>query len=259
MNELERHLLTRCYDDGERIEELLNTRYNMNGDQKPTIMFTGVATMAPKKDESPSLLKSSLNKRRAATTRRLVKKYILLTITKQKLLAQTHRKEITPEVLRSHRIPLIEDFLPMNRLWQSYAWGLIHAGSVTSTVVLPKLALADYNGCLLTVTKAKNPQLVGMRGIVVWDSQHSFVMVVPRGPDARPWSSEQESFTPLELIGGLRMVPKKGTIFEFDVAEPEGAGTLDDAYGFALIGSRFEVRLIERLGKKFKAHSVDDL
>lgn len=38
--------------------------------------------------------------------------------------------------------------------------------------------MADYNGALLRVTKSKNKTLIGLQGIVIWDSQKFFIMIV---------------------------------------------------------------------------------
>lgn len=257
MNELERHLLSRSYEDPEEIEDLLDTRYSHHGGQKPVLVFGGLQTRGATSVLSITKDGGKLPKKRRVNTRTLVKLYITRTMAAQRRLCRLLQRDQPVDVatLKKYRIPTFEEFLPMNNLWQGYAADLIKEnGKYNESMALQRLLLADFHGCLLSVTKAANPELVGVRGIVVWDSQHSFVMVIPRGADAKPWSLSSDHFTRLERVGGLRMIPKKGTIFELDVLDND-----DDVYPFVIYGSRFEVRLVERLGRKFKPHSVDDL
>lgn len=127
--------------------------------------------------------------------------------------------------------------------------------SLDYSQLLPKLASADFNGCIVTVIQSKNTLLVGVRGIIVWDTQHSFIVVVPRDEDSREWNEDKNTFSPTETVGGFRMIPKKGSLFAFDVVLPGD----EECVGFTMVGSRFEFRSVDRSGKKFKSHNVDDL
>ena len=42
--ELEKHLLSRCYDSQSKIVELLQDRYSVTGSQKSTILFKNIVT-----------------------------------------------------------------------------------------------------------------------------------------------------------------------------------------------------------------------
>lgn len=147
----------------------------------------------------------------------------------------------------------------MNKLWQKYAQDLIFQnGNLMQSLssILPRLTAADFNGCLLTVLQSRNTNVIGTRGIVVWDAQHSFILVVPRNEDSKEWNEEKSRFSPSEMVGGLKVIPKKHTMFGFDIIDPRNE---NDCYGFTIVGSRFEIRSVERSGKKFKNHSVDDI
>lgn len=127
------------------------------------------------------------------------------------------------------------------------------------TMLLPKLTSADYTGCLLTVLQAKNTQLVGMRGIVVWDTQYLFILCIPRDQDSKEYTESVDNLSELTAstrVGGLKAIPKKGCIFGFDVITDESN---DECLSFNIIGSRFEFRNVDRSSKKFKNHNVNDL
>ncbi|KAL6454188.1 POP4 RNases MRP/P 32.9 kDa subunit [Candida maltosa Xu316] len=278
-NEIEKHLLSRCYDSHSEIVELLASRYSMTGDQKPTILFKHIVTNKDK-NKRKSLLHVDRNKsttkitpERKKTTKQELKTYISTTLTNQKKLIkkiQAHNRKQSKtsfpidKYLVQYRIPKFEDFLTMNELWQKYMQDLIFInGNLPALqMILPRLTAADYNGCLLTVLQSRNTTVVGLRGIVVWDNQHSFIMVVPKNEDSKEWNEDKQQdeegsrFTPSEMVGGLRVVPKKHTMFGFDVISPQNE---DECIGFTIIGSRFEVRSVDRSGKKFKNHSIDDI
>lgn len=113
-------------------------------------------------------------------------------------------------------------------------------------MVLPKLLTADYNGSLLTVLESRDRNLVGMSGIVVYDLQHTFIMVVS------PKQATGRSLSAAEQVGGMRVVAKVGTLFGFDVPINDL-----ECVGFTIIGLRFQLRAVDRSAKKFKSHNVD--
>ena len=101
---------------------------------------------------------------------------------------------------------------------------------------------------------------------------------MPRGRDYKEWTPKVENnadlakqLDPAALVGGLKVIPKQYTLFGFDVVlpkkEPSQDGEMEvdnesqevESIGFTLIGSRFEIRSVERSAKKFKNHAVDDL
>lgn len=283
-NVLERHLLTRCYSSEARIEELLSTRYSITGDQRPSLLL-----MPTGQDVENNKTKALLHQERPKTsdeahktkkynTRIELKNYIKNTLNNQqkvikkiqaynRLSKQNGKKKPFPilKLLEHYSIPMYEEFIPISNLWQDYMQNLLFPSAnnkLPSLIsILPKLSSADYHGCLLTVLKSTNRLLVGVRGIVVWDTQHSFILCVPRTKDSKEWNENKEDFTPSEQIGGLRIIPKKGCLFGFDVILPsnEGEEDEDECMGFTVIGSRFEFRSVDRSGKKFKNHNVDDI
>ncbi|RCK65120.1 RNases MRP/P 32 subunit [Candida viswanathii] len=274
-NEVERHLLSRCYDSNSKIVELLETRYSQHGDQKSTILFKNITTTEPKKrgsllSQSTYDTDSAITEERKRTTRLEVRNYISSTLTNQRKLIkkiQLHNrtKSTGPpfpldKFLHKYAIPQFEDFATMNELWQKYMQDLLFQNGerlLSLASILPRLASADFNGCLLTVLQSRNTSVVGTRGIVIWDSQHSFTMVVPRGEDSKEWNETGEgAFSPSEMVGGLRVIPKKHTMFGFEVIDPSDE---ENCIGFTIVGSRFEIRSVDRAGKKFKNHAIDDI
>lgn len=272
-NEIEKHLLSRCYDSNSRIVELLESRYSLHGDQKPTILFKNITNNEPKKRTSllnQDSTDDGISKQRKLTTRLEVKKFISSTLINQRKLIkkiQHYNRNKTSsssalnvdKLLQKYKIPNFDDFITMNELWQKYMQDLIFQNGQKLqplSAILPRLSSADFNGCLITVLQSRNTSVVGIRGIVIWDSQHSFTIVVPKNQDSKEWNEDKSNFTPSELIGGLKVVPKKHTIFGFEVIDP---GDEESYIGFTIVGSRFEFRSVDRAGKKFKNHSIDDI
>lgn len=267
-NLLEKHFLSRSYEQADKIEELLENRYSNTGGQKPFLIFLAAAQQPEEVLEHKDPIKEKvLSKARKHRTRSELKQYIQKTTDNQKKVVkkiQSHNRKKTSKafpiqkMLEHYGIPTIEEFVPLNTLWQSYMQDLLFPnGTVPSlTVILPKLSTADFNGSLLTVVQSKNTNLVGIRGIVVCDTQFSFVICTPRCEDSKQWNEERADFSPLEIVGGLRIIQKRGTLFAFDVLLGKDD---EECIGFTIIGSRFEFRAVDRSGKKFKNHNVDDL
>lgn len=272
-NVLERRLLSRSFDSHERIEELLTTRYGLSGGLKPSIVFKKQETNVKSKGLLAKDSVDLITKNRKVDTRNEMKAYIKKTLSSQKKLIKkivAHNKKVKDmksnpfpltKFLDRYSIPKFEDFATMNRLWQGYMQDLLFTNGQVPPILpmLPKLAAADYHGCLLTVIQSRNTTLVGIRGIVVWDTQHSFILCVPRNEDAKEWNEDLKEFSANDQVGGFKAVPKKGTLFGFDVILPSKDEDDDECIGFTIIGSRFEFRSTDRLGKKFKSHKVDDL
>lgn len=107
---------------------------------------------------------------------------------------------------------------------------------------LLKLSIADYNGCLLKVSTSRNTSTLNTSGIVLWDAQKSFIMLSPK----------KDGFDEVKVI------PKKGTLFEISIPLETSNGTGDSAI-FNIVGDRFQYRSSDRSGRKFKNRRVDDL
>lgn len=287
-NILEKHILTRCYSSEARILELLSERYSIKGDQKPSLILmpTGADDEKEKKKsllhQKPGTEIDETTRARKAHTRKELRNYLENMMNNQKRLikkvqAYNRRARKNPpkkpfpldRLLHHYEIPLFEDFTALNQLWQDYMQRLLfnsQLNSLPSTItMLQKLSSADFTGCLLTVSQSRNNNLIGLRGIVVWDAQHSFILCVPRFNDSKEWNENNTTFSPSEQVGGFRMVSKKGSLFEFDIILPKNNNTVDkihedqedECIGFTIVGSRFEFRSIDRSGKKFKNHNVD--
>jgi len=130
---------------------------------------------------------------------------------------------------------------------------------ITPAAAGPILASADYHGAKMTCVRSKCAGRVGVEGIVVRDTKFTFVVVTKKNE--------------------LKVLPKEGSIFKFEVplGEEEGEGTAVDggdgpaAEGgdgrlekdrnlvFELHGEQFKRSAIDRANKKFKMHIPPDL
>lgn len=147
-------------------------------------------------------------------------------------------------------IPNYDKLLPMyENLWLNYMKEILNipntikddninkfkvTGGQNSLI---KLSMADYNGALLKVVTSKNKNLSGTEGIVLWDSQKNFIMI-----------------TKGKIVDEIKIIPKKGTIFGFEVP-------ITDTYNltYSIIGDRFKYRSSDRSGRKFKSRRCDDM
>lgn len=282
-NALEKHLLSRSYSSESNVEELLASRYSLKGEQKYFLLLVPTAgqTEAPQRKEALANLEVSgnngkLTQEAKQNTRRRLRVYIKTTLANQKKLVkriqaynrlntkaiEANRKEKKPfptlKMIDHYKIPKFEEFTQLNALWQSYMQELLfpNGNVASSATILQRLSTADFNGCLLTVISSKNQNVVGIRGVVAWDTQHSFILCVPRNQDSKEWNETSNSFSPTEQVGGFKIIAKKGSLFGFDVVLP---GENDESIGFTIVGSRFEIRPVDRSGRKFKNHKVDDI
>lgn len=261
---LEKHLLSRSYTSDARILELLETRYSILGLQKPFLPLVPTFGEAEEKpEEKEAVLAKNADAKptpeRKISTRRDMKVYLKKTMANQhkavKKIQAFRRKHPQKEfevasLLRQYNIPSFEDFERLHLLWQKYMGDLLfEQKNPNLQMVLPKLSTADYNGSLVTVLESRNRHLVGVRGIVLYDAQHSFIVVVPR----RSEKEKGPKTSPAEMVGGLRILAKRGSLFGFEVEVGE------EVVGFTILGSRFELRAVDRSAKKFKSHNVGDV
>lgn len=259
---LERLLLSRSYTSEAQITQLLESRYSITGGQRPFLPLTPAEAVSEEKEEKTLDFTKNLNVKPSATRKSNARKnmriYIKTTQANQKkaikrLQAFQRKHPEAPmkvnSLLKQYSIPRYIEYEPLNQLWNQYILDLLFGEqrNPNLNMVLPKLSSADYNGSHLTVLECRNPHLVGMAGIVLYDAQHSFIMVIPQVTES------ETTISPSEALGGLRIIPKKGTMFGFDVAMG------DDIVGFTILGSRFELRAVDRSGKKFKSHDVEDI
>ena len=96
--ELEKHLLSRCYDSQSKIVELFQDRYSVTGSQKSTILFKNIVTdtktkviTTPRKHPT-----NQNNPRKEETTRQVLREYISGTLNNQRKLIkkiQSHNRK----------------------------------------------------------------------------------------------------------------------------------------------------------------------
>uniref|UniRef100_A0A1I7URJ2 Ribonuclease P protein subunit p29 n=1 Tax=Caenorhabditis tropicalis TaxID=1561998 RepID=A0A1I7URJ2_9PELO len=86
------------------------------------------------------------------------------------------------------------DIVPMNTDWQKYYRERLQTHFAHSKIEKTILK-ADYHGALLTVWLAENSTQIGISGIVVLETRHTFQMV-----------TQEDRFV---------VIPKKGSVFRF--------------------------------------------
>lgn len=77
-------------------------------------------------------------------------------------------------------IPSFELFVPLHHLWIGYMselLALITTEPPSSTSIHSKLLKADFSGSFISVQKSKNPSLVAIQGIVIHESENTFVII----------------------------------------------------------------------------------
>ena len=107
-------------------------------------------------------------------------------------------------------------------------------------VCLTKLAICDFNGCKIKVVKSENAGNVGKEGIVLWDSQKTFIVI-------------ENNKLGLDTI---KILNKSKTVFEIQLPITENC---KHSIIFHIIGDRLMYRSSDRVGKKFKNKNVKDL
>ncbi|CAP20594.1 Protein CBG23842 [Caenorhabditis briggsae] len=86
------------------------------------------------------------------------------------------------------------DIVPMNSDWQKYFRERL-SNHFASSKIEKTILKADYHGALLTVWMAENSTQIGISGIVVLETRHTFQMV-----------TQDDRFV---------VIPKKGSVFRF--------------------------------------------
>ncbi|KAK0621651.1 Rof/RNase P-like protein [Bombardia bombarda] len=153
-----------------------------------------------------------------------------------------------------------ELFKPLNRLWVNYMCDMLQDDIYSDGEGLSStLCSADFHGASVEVIRSKCVSRVGIRGIIIKDSLSSFEIITE--------------------ANRLKLVPKEGTVFRFEVPVPVPAPTngqtrtAEDAKGggpeiaqdqqqtmaFELFGDQFQLRSADRASKKFKNHFMGTL
>jgi ribonuclease P protein subunit POP4 len=136
---------------------------------------------------------------------------------KRKLIRAKQRREKKLEFVSKENIKY-QNFLPLHTLWKQYAQSL----GYNSQNFAAKLLKADLHGCLIKVTRSKCPTLVGIEGIIVVETEHTFQIV-----------TKQDQ---------LKVIPKQNSVFTF----------LIGSYVITLFGNHIMYRSSERSARKFK-------
>lgn len=283
---IEHLLLSRCYkfQSDEQITKLLEDRYTISGSQKNFIVLeptgsTGKQTLPRNKrskkkkksllaslenagDEQPNI---QTNKHNPLKTKNEFKSFIKRALKNQdditRKLNQMLKKNpniFENDVCKLHicdSILKFEDFMEMNSLWKDYVKELL-AQSLNSNVITTKLSTCEFIGAYLEVVYSSCPDNIGMAGIVIWESQNSFVLIVPGKNNWKESVSKnliEIPYSAKECIGGLRLIPKKRSRFLLKVEIDDGI------LEFEVLGDRIAVRSVDRANKKFKSHNVKDI
>lgn len=156
-----------------------------------------------------------------------------------------HLEKEHPQTYKT--IPRYDRFVAMHEeLWVNYVKEILNIPAkvpnasklnINGSNALVKLSMADYNGCLITVTKSRNANLCGIRGIVIWDSQKDFIIICKGA-----------------LVDEVKCIPKKSTVFSFEIPVND-----EEALQYTILGDRFKYRSSDRAGRKFKSRRCDDM
>ncbi|KAL9127747.1 MAG: hypothetical protein Q9217_003430 [Psora testacea] len=177
------------------------------------------------------------------------------------------RQKVKPLSAKEKRITGIYDipddakkyeiYVPLHRMWLGYMWEILGVESGQRAFIKAQskgsiLASADYHGAELWVVKSRCAGMVGLQGIVVRDTKFTFQIITKRNE--------------------LRTIPKKHTIFRFEIPQTKGTPDGDEECQditekspqpphlvFELHGSQFENRAPDRATKKFKQKHLTDL
>ncbi|VEU20831.1 DEKNAAC101679 [Brettanomyces naardenensis] len=293
-NAIERLLLSRCsqyHDDGE-ILKTLEQRYSLAGAQKNYLVLEptdGGTTRAEieksshrrsKKRQSEFKIFGSLqtsstekareNKHHPLKTKNEFKRFIKSSLALQAAVTRKIKRILkkNPHYLDKvadlaslsmcKKILKFEDFVEMNRLWNSYIQEVVK-GTENMMTISTRLSTCELIGALIEVTHSGCVDNVGKQGIIIWESQHNFAIVSPRSDN---WKSEigllKPNYSISEMVGGIKLINKQDTRFKLSIdwgSSDENSQVID----FEIIGDRLMVRSIDRANKKFKNHSVKDI
>ncbi|KAK4236219.1 putative rRNA and tRNA processing protein [Achaetomium macrosporum] len=140
-------------------------------------------------------------------------------------------------------------FEPLHQLWLGYMREILGNEIYTGGEgVAAKLASADFHGAGVEVVRSGCVSRVGIKGIVVKDSKFAFEIVTRKDR--------------------LKLVPKEGTVFRFEVPAPvpvpeskvgegEGQGQEQEQLSkmvFEIHGEQFQFRSADRASRKFRSH-----
>ncbi|KAL8601082.1 hypothetical protein ACOMHN_040783 [Nucella lapillus] len=151
---------------------------------------------------------------------------------KRKKLTNRERKDLKvfsiPKDNQSYSQQLV-----LHDAWKQYMEELIPSDRPLSAGeaqnASQKILKAELQGSILTVQRSKCPSYVGLTGIVVQETRHTFVLVTPG--DA------------------VKSVPKMNSVFALELS----------GHVFTIHGNHFKVKAGERSSRKFKSKPSTDL
>lgn len=288
---MERELLakSRFFNGSLTVDELLANRYSRSGSQKDFIVLKPTGDKPLEQAiKLPDIVlrnqrkKSKRSNKQKQNPRSDFRNYLTATMKNQKKACKLVSQDASKleEIIRQYNIPDYQEYVNLNRIWQSYIGDLLQLSRETVTIqqILNKLVSAEYIGSIVRVTESKDKQLINLTGIVLYEFKNYFVIIVPKKLRYGVSIEEQElamnqsdGFTSKELVAGIRMVEKK--ICNFKIIIPLNASTIKediksemvDVTTFAeylevlIYGTRFNCRAIDRSNKKFKNHNVKDM
>ncbi|XP_065087793.1 ribonuclease P protein subunit p29 [Ochlerotatus camptorhynchus] len=157
--------------------------------------------------------------------------------SQQKNKKKLSRKEIAQLGIYALPVDTIryEQIVPLNRLWRGYMGrylGKERLPDVTEAQynqLTSDILKADFHGAKISVIRAKNPSLVGIRGIVVLDTKGTFKLV-----------SKDDK---------MRTIPKMDSVFQIHW------NNID----VTIFGKHLNARSAERSVKKVKVFPICDL
>ncbi|MFH4975251.1 hypothetical protein AB6A40_001960 [Gnathostoma spinigerum] len=109
-----------------------------------------------------------------------------------------------------------EQFEPLYQLWLEYYSTLLEGHFKNPD---ERLLRADYHGCLLMVTEADNPSHIGIHGIVVRETRHTFQLITKKNK--------------------FSIIPKQGSTFQF----------IFNGHVFTIFGDAFRFKPTVRIKK----------
>ncbi|KAK7114249.1 ribonuclease P protein subunit p29-like [Littorina saxatilis] len=174
----------------------------------------------------------NISRRQVHLSRTVKKKKFDLTSQKKKKLTNRERKG-----MKVFKIPKenqsYSQQLPLHQAWKQYMEEVIPSSSVSSPgavqAACQKVVKAELQGGMLTVQRSKCPSYVGVCGIVMQETRHTFTFIT---------SSDK-----------VKCVPKENSIFALEL----------HGHIFTIHGSHFKVKAGERSSKKFKSKPTTDL
>jgi ribonuclease P protein subunit POP4 len=112
-------------------------------------------------------------------------------------------------------------YLPLHSLWTQYITHLLNGAGGTG--IGERLIKADYHGAILTVVRSTCPSYIGLRGIVLQETENVFRLIT--------------------LEDEMKTVPKGGNVFAFQ----------HGSHLIQVFGNHIKFKASERAVRKFKA------